>query len=528
MLNNSGFKTHFFVGVAAVFAWLASTEPTRADLYGLVIGIDEYAHEASLEGAVNDAEDIAESLEKLSPQQVVVLTNGEATRARITQEWRRLLRLAKRGDTIVLTYAGHGSQEADRLPRDESDGLDESFLLGKFNRDEESPAHSQRLRDDTFYEWFLAAQAKGVRVIFVADACHSGTVMRSMQGPSAPAVRSIPPYGLGEMPELELPSADDGSLSNTELPSNLVFFSATQEDQKSPEVTIDGQRRGALSYAFARALEGAADRNHDGALTWLEIKPFVTRLVRQLSEAQHYANAIYRGEDTTTPLLTNLPGTTPPSEPEADTIRVRLVNLSTTRVAALEEHLDGATVVRGGAAAELTWDAEARTVFNDVGDPVAHDIGISGLQAVIDKWRVLPVIQDMHINAPLDMSLDPSEARHAKGAVISFSSEPLAQPHVTVFNMAPDGKVQFLFPRPELGDASRIAVGNRWGLPLQVIGPFGADHLVVLASEAPLSELSQRLRGSYAKQLPGLLRRHLQDKAYQIGIQPLYTSMEGD
>jgi len=120
VLNTLGFKTHFFLGVAAIFAWLASTEAARADLYGLVIGIDAYAHEASLEGAVNDAEDIAASLDKLSPQQVVVLTNGEATRARITQEWRRLLRLAKRGDTIVLTYAGHGSQEADRPPHDEA------------------------------------------------------------------------------------------------------------------------------------------------------------------------------------------------------------------------------------------------------------------------------------------------------------------------------------------------------------------------------------------------------------------------
>jgi hypothetical protein len=528
VLNTSGLKTRFFVGVAVVFAWLASTQAARADLYGLVIGIDEYTHEASLEGAVNDAEDIAESLDKLSPQQVVVLTNEEATRARITQEWRRLLRLAKRGDTIVLTYAGHGSQEADRPPRDEDDGLDESFLLGTFNRDRESPAHSERLRDDTFYEWFLAAEAEGVRVIFVADACHSGTVMRSMQGPSAPAVRSIPAYGLGEMPDLELPSAEAGGLSNTELPSNLVFFSATQEDQKSPEVTIDGQRRGALSYAFARALEGGADRNGDTALTWLEAKPFITRMVRQLSEAQHYANAVYRGNDATEPLLTGLPGSAPPSEPEAGTIRLRLVNLSASKVAALEEHLDGATVVRSGAAAELTWDAEARTVFNDVGDPVAQDMRISGLQAVIDKWRVLPVIQEMHINAPLDMSLDPSEARHAEGAVISFSSEPLAQPHVTVFNMAPDGKVQFLFPRPELGDASRIATGNRWRLPLKVIGPFGADHLVVVASEAPLSELSQRLRGASAKQLPDLLTTYLQDNAHQIGIQPLYTSRTGD
>jgi len=265
---------------------VASAAPVKAGLYGLVLGINAYEHEPPLEGAVADARDIAGALRELSPKQVVTLTNAEATRARITREWKRLIGLARAGDTIVLTYAGHGSQEPDQPPLDEADGLDESFLLGAFNRDAKAQdRQEERLLDDTFHEWLLAAQEKNVRVIFVADACHSGSMTRAMMGPNRPAQRSVPAYGLGEMPDLEGPS-DPSALTTDEVPENVIFFSATQEDRTAPEVTIKGKRRGALSYAFARALEGAADRNGDRALTWLEIKPFIARTVRQLSEAQ--------------------------------------------------------------------------------------------------------------------------------------------------------------------------------------------------------------------------------------------------
>jgi hypothetical protein len=514
----------FLVLTVPVFAFTVG--PARADLYGLVIGINAYEHEPPLDGAVADARDIAGALGKLSPVQVVVLTDAEATKARITREWRRLLNLARPGDTIVLTYAGHGSQEADQPPLDEADGLDESFLLGAFNRDETKPGYSERLPDDMFHEWFRVAAEKDVRVVFLADACHSGSMTRSMQGPDQPAKRSVPAYGLGDMPDLEGPSADTSALNDEELPRNVVFFSATQADRTAPEVTIDGERRDALSYAFARALEGAADLNGDRALTWLEIKPFIARMVRQLSEAQHYANAAYRGENRSAPLFTGLPAADPFDKSEASAVTLKIANLPREKANLLERHLDGVTLVRDQMPADLTWDAEAQTVFNDVGDAVAHDIGSASLQSVIDKWRVLPAINKMYVEAPLDMSLEPSDERHAEDAIIRFSSEPIAHTHVAVFNLAPDGRIQFLYPMPELGDATGWTEGTRWQLRLKVIPPFGADHLVVVASESPLAELRKRLRGAYARNLPKLLEHHLGGISHQIGIHGLYTASE--
>ena len=83
-------------------------------LYGLVIGIDDYVGTANdLDGAVNDANDISRAIARLGAGEVVRLFNDEASKERIAAEWKRLVGQARAGDTIIFTYAGHGSQ-ADR------------------------------------------------------------------------------------------------------------------------------------------------------------------------------------------------------------------------------------------------------------------------------------------------------------------------------------------------------------------------------------------------------------------------------
>ena len=80
----------------------------------------------------------------------------------------------------------------------------------------------------------------------------------------------------------------------------MTLLSATQENRNAPEVVIDGKSRGALSYAFARAVEGAADANRDGTISLFELEAYISRQVRQLSEAQQTADLWpSRGSDQT-------------------------------------------------------------------------------------------------------------------------------------------------------------------------------------------------------------------------------------
>lgn len=141
----------------------------HAKTFALVMGIDDYTN-MPLDGAVNDAQDIYNALIKHAADvnDVTFLTNKKATKPAIQAAWDKMVRDSARGDTLLVTYAGHGSQVPDQ-DGDEEDGLDEVFLLSEY-REASVDAEQQMIRDDEWYRWFKAA--KGRQVVFVADACH--------------------------------------------------------------------------------------------------------------------------------------------------------------------------------------------------------------------------------------------------------------------------------------------------------------------------------------------------------------------
>ena len=151
--------------LALVFGSLAaaSPSPALAEARALVVGINEYDQGARLYGAVADARDIAASLRRFGLQDVTMLTDRAATRTAIEAAWTSMAARASPGDTLVLTYAGHGYHEPD-LNGDEAlitpgDDRDENFLLSAF-----SPARPlERLIDDDIDLWLKEAADKGLR-----------------------------------------------------------------------------------------------------------------------------------------------------------------------------------------------------------------------------------------------------------------------------------------------------------------------------------------------------------------------------
>ena len=73
---------------------LATASPAAsAELYGLVIGIDDYVGTVNdLDGAVNDAKDVGQALNRLGAREVVRLVNGDASKERIVAAWARAAR----------------------------------------------------------------------------------------------------------------------------------------------------------------------------------------------------------------------------------------------------------------------------------------------------------------------------------------------------------------------------------------------------------------------------------------------------
>jgi len=73
------------------------------------------------------------------------------------------------GDTLLVTFAGHGSQVADIR----SDGTDESEEISGFDQTW-CLFDRQILDDELAHLWSLFDE--GVRIIFISDSCHGGTV----------------------------------------------------------------------------------------------------------------------------------------------------------------------------------------------------------------------------------------------------------------------------------------------------------------------------------------------------------------
>jgi metacaspase-1 len=142
----------------------------------LCIGINDYPGTGSdLAGCVNDAHDWADELTKRSFETEIML-DAQATGEGMRSAMRRLLQNAKSGDTVVITYSGHGTWVRDDNG-DEPDGRDEALVPHDI-------AANGPLLDDELYE-ILCDRARGVRAVMISDSCHSGTVARF-----APSTRS--------------------------------------------------------------------------------------------------------------------------------------------------------------------------------------------------------------------------------------------------------------------------------------------------------------------------------------------------
>ena len=485
--------------VASAWALPAGAQTTR----GLVIGIDEYAELDNLLGAVNDARDVAGALSESGVQDLVVLENGTATRSRITDEWTGLVRRADPGDTLVLTYAGHGGQEPERVPGTERDGRDEVLLLGGFRRS--GPGTRERIFDDELNQWFVEAGERGLKVVFVADSCHSGTLTRSID-PRAPrtSMRTAAYAITEDMLDLDLPDTA-AALEEVEL-EHVSFLAAGQEHEQIPEIMLpeDTDRpepRGALSFIFARAVEGAADFDRDGVLRRDELWRFVRENVRMKSEARQTPNLLPNTRGGESVLRLN-PSDRPAAAVAAGAgtdqashgsraARLTVLRADAATLAAVRDTLDDVRFVSTAESPDLVWDATSRHAVTGLGDVAAHDVSLAELPEVIGKWDAVRSVRALSTRASLRLRVYPHDGAHREGARIEVEVDRLPHPRLTLLALSGNGVVHYLYPLP--GDPMAVPVGRPFSLDLKVTPPFGADHVVAVSARSSLSALNGEL-----------------------------------
>ncbi|NML14453.1 caspase family protein [Azohydromonas caseinilytica] len=136
----------------------------------LCIGINNYPGTGmDLQGCLNDAHDWAETLTQRGFA-VSTLLDAQATKAAMVEGMAQLIGQAQPGDLVVITYSGHGTY-VPAMEDDEVDGLDEALCPHDIRS-------KGALTDDEIHELLLRRQPK-VKLVLIADSCHSGTVTRA-------------------------------------------------------------------------------------------------------------------------------------------------------------------------------------------------------------------------------------------------------------------------------------------------------------------------------------------------------------
>ncbi|CCE06326.1 conserved exported hypothetical protein [Bradyrhizobium sp. STM 3843] len=522
---------------------LSISNPDGGDVRALVIGIDDYQHVRKLKGAVADATDIVTSLRSMGVGDVVALTNAQADRASILREIGALVERTKNNDLIFLSIAGHGTQEPERIKGSEPDGMENVFLLPGF---ETTAAGSiERILGSEFNHFIRQFELRGAKVIFVADTCHGGGMVRDIDPRAAQmSFRQVPRYTLLVD---ELKPVTDSNDPKSELDfDHTAFLAAVDRHTKAPEVSIPGVNglRGALSYAVARALEGSADVNHDGKVTLKELFSNVRQVVYQLSDQRQnivtisspaqtpetdIAFELTRGvvliQGPTARTASAQPGAAAPGEgplsaPPAVTAKAAPVPALATAPNAVSTNaapsgaataplrptapirlaaLDGKTNYFAGVTPkdvtvqavqptdnpDLIWDPVSHDVIA-WGDVVAYGVDVANLPTVVDRTAAIRELKRMATRSPQVMRISPDDRQQRAGQIVEVDLSDVASRAVLLFNVSGDGTVQVLYP---VGSDAALARSASLRLPLRVGQPFGAEQIVAVTSQQRMVDL---------------------------------------
>ena len=230
----------FLIVLFGLFALnsICAAEPRT---FALIVGISQYPNlpkELWLQYPKADAAALAKTL-AVPPDQLLLLTDGQATTAALREAFKTFLKRPGKDDTVFIFIAGHGNVDDHGAYILTSDS-DPSNLAGTAM----PMAEIQKL--------ITTGLANAGHVVFLADVCRAGMIGSIKLGN---VVEQI-----GE-----------------DAPGELLGLMAARPRELSIEGPDFGGGHGAFTDSVLRALGGAADTDHDGVVTAGELIDYVTK-----------------------------------------------------------------------------------------------------------------------------------------------------------------------------------------------------------------------------------------------------------
>jgi Caspase domain len=526
-----------------------------AETHAVIVGIDNYTNIRHLSGATADAKDIFGALQRRGVRDVKLLLDQDATRDRVLGELNRMIDRTTSGDLVIVSFAGHGSQETwgKAHPQGVSQGAKhEVFLLtnvivpdseGRIDR-KRSGSASERIAGTEMNAKLKALEAKGARTIFVADTCHGGGLTRRPyfgQG-EPPTFRFLPPlqFADGQDPLAETFSRLPAPVDTDRELQSLTFLAGVDNEHSVLEYEIpsgSGKRRGALSYAFARAIEGEVKSGRPGFVTRGELIAYIRTTVRTHTENSQFPDLRPRAdwERVVIDAARDLAATETQDKTDISKT-VKIFDIGADPVTPSHGR-KGDLDIRPSTSkddADLIFDANRHEVYSATGELVANDIeSVDKLPAIAEREVALRRLLALARPRPHAIKLAEADNRYLKGDHITVDarpseSEPRQAEHYLLFDINGSGLVQFLYPVAKYDDPLILPLDK----PLAGIDarkPFGADTLVLVTSSKPLAGLVLdigKLDGREAAlDVVDILESSLASTPdMRIGLQRLYTA----
>ncbi len=291
--------TLFVCIILSLALFAASAHATTPAKYAMLVGINKYPGNA-LNGCVNDVTNLREMLVGnfgFAAENVVMLTDEEATRQNILAKLDGFASRLHRDDLFVFAYSGHGtlfpdaySEELDETetlhfendPRNENkpffeDGKYDAAICPVDSRGTSSgkPWHNLIL-DDELYARFSKFASQGTYVNYLTDSCFSGT-----QGRDLYKTRSLKLKDALGIPvdQIQKPATQHRAASR-DVGGRYLVISSSNSLQPSSEWRDDkGQPCGLFSYVFQKLV-----KLQNGKITYKELYENSEYVIKQLSK----------------------------------------------------------------------------------------------------------------------------------------------------------------------------------------------------------------------------------------------------
>jgi hypothetical protein len=235
--------------IKAINALMSVPGKLQTTKSALTIGINYKNTQNELYGCINDAINIKKLLEtKYGFKNITMMTDDttlKPTKQNIINELTKILANAVAGDSIVVSYSGHGSYTTDlNINKEELDGYDELIVPIDFT------TLASCIVDDELKKIIDTNLKAGVKVFILLDCCNSGTALDLK-------------YNYLDSDNYNSPTVNPNAV---ETAGQIIMISGCTDSQTSADAAInDGTytTSGAMTYAFLETIKN----NKDSSIT---------------------------------------------------------------------------------------------------------------------------------------------------------------------------------------------------------------------------------------------------------------------